>query len=72
MLYRVLLEEVVNPLSANWLWSPWPTDASKSCLGCELHGPNQNGRDAVHILLFADDGYILDVNWTRVLRGLRV
>eukprot|EP00971_Amphidinium_carterae_P152744 3027406-Amphidinium_carterae.2 len=69
VLYRIAVEEVFETLVASWKWAPKPCSLGHS-IGQEHIVPDLNHVNAIHLLLFADDIYVLTTTWRKALKQL--
>eukprot|EP00971_Amphidinium_carterae_P250691 4976626-Amphidinium_carterae.1 len=71
VLFRMVVEDALQDIAADWAWGPFPYHSSSQCLGVELHGPNKNTLEQLHFLLFADDIFCIVASWVQAVPALK-
>eukprot|EP00971_Amphidinium_carterae_P054551 1074765-Amphidinium_carterae.1 len=69
-LYKLYVEDVLEPLAASWQWAPRPS-TNIDCIGTETFGINCNDPARHHLLLYSDDIYVLDIDWFKATTALQ-
>eukprot|EP00971_Amphidinium_carterae_P331151 6464548-Amphidinium_carterae.1 len=67
ILYRTFSEYLLEPIAASWKWAPVSTKPAVECIGSETYGPNGNALGTIHLLLYADDIFVLTTHWSKTL-----
>eukprot|EP00971_Amphidinium_carterae_P026881 530227-Amphidinium_carterae.1 len=60
----------VSPCDASWKWGPVPLNRSRPTLGEEIYGPTTNTDHHIHFVTFADDIFVLECHWTKMMNKL--
>eukprot|EP00971_Amphidinium_carterae_P113761 2254008-Amphidinium_carterae.2 len=71
VLFRLVLEDVLEPLSASWHWGPRSLNKGRPVLGTEVFGPCANTDAKLHLLVFADDIYIVLSTWFEAVPAIQ-